>query len=64
MKSELKFFGDMGFLDIWKAGGKYMIHGYLHGEVTFYSCLLPTSSDKHMTFLLLSMVQKQRISMC
>ena len=40
MKSELKFFGDMGFPDIWKAGGKYMIHGYLHGEMTFYPCLL------------------------
>ena len=53
MKSELEFSGDMWFLDIWKAGGKYMIHRHLHGEITFYPCLFPTSRDKHMTFLLL-----------
>lgn len=49
----------MEFLDIWKARGKDMIHGHMDGGVTLYPCLFPTSSDKHMAFPVLSMVQEQ-----
>ena len=64
MKSELEFSGDMGFLDIWKAGGKYMIHGHLHGEITFYPCLFPTSSDKHITFQCSAVAAAKSLQSC